>query len=246
MWREDPLRGRVNGAAVVKAVAITGESSMVSVTQQVEQAFAAPFQDTATGALQLVHECFVITPREMKKEGAHTLHNVLQAKSFGRNVTIIDGEQLWQHVQAHLGPRVTLGTIIANYHHLNSQSGYDLQLNLAKAKPRSLRDPQRVNRFSYNDRFLPLQPVASKRGSASNSFSAPASQRLSIGKMSSRDSMMMVRLLRFVENPAKAPSHCNLPFQRCAGISVSRYRMMRAPRFPASLWAAMRAQNSSL
>lgn len=132
MWREDSLRGRVNSAAVVKAVPITGKASVVSVVQQVEQAFAAPFKDTATGAQHLVHECFVITPREVKKEGAYTLHNALQAKSFGRNVTIIDGEQLWQHVQAHLGPQVTLGTIIANYQRLNNEPGYDLQLNLAK------------------------------------------------------------------------------------------------------------------
>jgi hypothetical protein len=93
MWRTDAAQGRRNAAAVVKAVKISGESSTTNVIAQLRQAWAAPFQDTATGASQQVHELFVITPREVTKEGALTLHNVIAAEPFNRYVTIIDDEQ---------------------------------------------------------------------------------------------------------------------------------------------------------
>ena len=117
MWRDDSIRGRVN-SAVVKAVPITGQASTTSVLHQLEQVFDVPFRDTATGADQVVHECFVITPREVEKEGAHTLHNLLRSKSLGKYVTILDGERLWQYVQQYLGPHVTLGPIMENYRQL--------------------------------------------------------------------------------------------------------------------------------
>lgn len=84
MWRSEPARGRINVACVVKAVPITGQSSSVNVINQVEQTFAVPFVDVATGASAEVHECWVITPREIRKEGIHTLQSLLGGKSFGR------------------------------------------------------------------------------------------------------------------------------------------------------------------
>jgi len=130
MWREDALRGRINAAAIVKAVAINGQSKTTNVIEQLEQAFAAPFRDPANDLEMSIHECFVITPREVRKEGAFTLHNVLRARPFARYVTIIDGAQLWQYVQEHLGPKITLGAIIENYRRLNTRPGIDMHLQL--------------------------------------------------------------------------------------------------------------------
>jgi len=130
MWREDALQRRINVAAIVKAVAITGQSKTTNVIEQLEQAFAAPFRDPANGLEIPIHECFVITPREVRKEGAFTLHNVLRTKWFARYVTIIDGAQLWQYVQEYLGPRATLGAIIENYRRLNTRPGFDMHVQL--------------------------------------------------------------------------------------------------------------------
>jgi hypothetical protein len=130
MWLDQEPTGRRNFAVVVKAVAITGEANTAMIISQLRQAFSVPFRDAVTGADQTVHECFVVTSKPMKKEGITTLHNLIHAEPLGRHVTIIDGDTLWDLIQKHLGPRVTLGTIIQSYRRLNSRPDYDLSLSL--------------------------------------------------------------------------------------------------------------------
>lgn len=130
MWLEHEPSGRKNFAAVVKAVAITGEASTAMTISQLRQAFAVPFRDSVTGAEVPVHECFVVTSKPMKKEGIAVLHNLIRAEPFWRYVVTIDGDTLWDLIQKHLGPRVTLGTIIENYRTLNSRPDYDVSLAL--------------------------------------------------------------------------------------------------------------------
>jgi len=130
MWLDQEPTGRRNFAVAVKAVAITGEANTAMIVSQLRQAFAVPFRDAVTGAEQTVHECFVVTSKPMKKEGITTLHNLIHAEPLGRHVTIIDGDTLWDLIQKHLGPRVTLGTIIQSYRRLNSRPDYDLSLSL--------------------------------------------------------------------------------------------------------------------
>lgn len=132
MWRNDPARGRINVAAVVKAVPITGQSSSVNVVTQLEQAFGVPFIDVATGTEEYVHECFVVTPHEIKKEGTFTVQKLLASRQFRHYVTLLDGVRLWELVQQHLGPRATLGAIIEKYRHLNSRPDLDIGLQLEK------------------------------------------------------------------------------------------------------------------
>lgn len=120
MWREEPVRGRVNIAVVVKAVPITGEAVTGRVIDQLRQAFGKPFLDTATHTEQYVSECFVITPSEVKKEGTNTLQGLLANERFSDRVTVIDGNRLWEHIEHHLGPRLVIPKLVQAYQDLQA------------------------------------------------------------------------------------------------------------------------------
>jgi hypothetical protein len=106
MWRQDPVRGRRNTAVVVKATPITGATTTGTVITQLRQAFGKPFLDVHSGTQQEVHDCFVLTPHEIKKEGLNTLDSLLADEPFRRHVDLIDGPKLWVLIETHLADRV--------------------------------------------------------------------------------------------------------------------------------------------
>lgn len=145
MWREHAVRDRTNYAAVVKATPITGEAATAMVIAQLRQAFAHAFRGV-TGEDQRVHECFVITSHPMKKEAVYTLHNVINAEPFGRYVTTLDGDRIWQMVIEYLGPRATLGVLLENYRRLNEYSKFHVDVALTTAGTRLAFKQKRVIR----------------------------------------------------------------------------------------------------
>ena len=132
MWRDEPVRGRVNIAVVVKAVPITGEAVTGRVIDQLRQAFGKPFLDTATHVEQQVSECFVVTPAEVKKEGTNTLQGLLVNERFSDRVTVIDGNKLWEHIEHYMGSRLVIPKLLEAYQELRAAApSHGINVSLA-------------------------------------------------------------------------------------------------------------------
>ena len=71
MWRDEPPKGRVNYAVVVKATKITGAASgkMHEVLMQIKQCLGDRYADKRTSEEQMIHSCFVVISREIKRRG---------------------------------------------------------------------------------------------------------------------------------------------------------------------------------
>lgn len=108
MWREEPVRGRVNIAVVVKAQPITGKMVTGDVVNQLREAFGKKYLDTATTEELTVHECFVVTPHVISKEGSFCLEGLVQNEPFRQHVDYVDGQRLWHFIERYLGSRILL------------------------------------------------------------------------------------------------------------------------------------------
>lgn len=122
MWRDEPLKGRVNYAVVVKAKKITGAASgiMHEVLMQVKQCLGGLYIDKRTSEEQMVHVCFVVSSREIKKEGVNSFHNLLQQENLMARVFTIDGDDLWKLVQGHLPQHTVHAKLNSAYEALGS------------------------------------------------------------------------------------------------------------------------------
>jgi hypothetical protein len=115
MWSDEPVRGRVNVAVVVKAEPITGKMATGDVVNQLREAFGKQYLDLAKAEPITIHECFVVTPQAITKEGSYALEGLLQNEPFRRHVEYVDGDRLWQFVEQYLTARVLLPRLSATY-----------------------------------------------------------------------------------------------------------------------------------
>ena len=110
MWKSGELHGRTNYAVVVKATRISGKasgkSSAAEVLFQLEQCFSDPFCDPLTSEKRKVHQCFVVSSKEIKKEAVEAISGVLNNRNLSNAITFINGDRLWQLMEEHLGPHI--------------------------------------------------------------------------------------------------------------------------------------------
>ena len=143
MWREEPIRGRSNIAVVVKAVPITGNTTTGIVIDQLREAFGKDYVDTAKAEPARILECFVVTPHEIKKEGANCLEGLVKRERFNGYVEFIDGVRLWELIETHMGARVLLPRLVTAYRELSQLApgigvvldDQKLTLNLRRTEP---------------------------------------------------------------------------------------------------------------
>src|ERR1017187_9823031 len=106
MWKPDEIRPRINFAVVVKAERITGQASgKLSANEvgfQIQQAFGSPFNDPTTLEQQEVHECIVVSSKEISKEAHESIKSFLKKTNLEMRTTFINGDKLWEHVEKYL------------------------------------------------------------------------------------------------------------------------------------------------
>jgi hypothetical protein len=110
MWTYSPAGVRANYAVVAKAKRIsgkvTGRSSAGEVFTQVTQCFGDPFVDQKTLVASDVHQCYVVTSRDIRPEALRALQAALKKSNLLHAVTFFDGEGLWKMVERF--PELTL------------------------------------------------------------------------------------------------------------------------------------------
>lgn len=102
MWRETELGTRENFGVVAKAHRITGKvlsgkGSVSEVRTQIEQCFGDLYSDPVDGSEQWIHQCYVVSSHEIKKESIQALRSVL--RELGRSTRFIGGDKLWKLVE---------------------------------------------------------------------------------------------------------------------------------------------------
>jgi len=102
MWNHNPAGVRVNYAVVAKATRISGRvngrSSAGEVFTQVTECFGDPFVDQKTLAECDVHQCWVVTSRDIRPEALRALKAHFKKSNLLHAVTFFDGEQLLEMV----------------------------------------------------------------------------------------------------------------------------------------------------
>ncbi len=115
MWREEPIRGRVNTASVVKMTPITGKTTTGVVVTQLREAFGKTYLDPATAQPIRVNDSLVVTPFEITKEGTFTLEGLVSNEPFAAQVTYVDGTRLWELIDKYLGSKLLLSRLLGAY-----------------------------------------------------------------------------------------------------------------------------------
>jgi len=113
-WKEDEVKARLNYALVVKSQKITGQAKGAKgtageVATQIQQAFGSPFVAPVTAEILNVHICWVVTNKEITKQGADAIKSIIKSSNYERHVKFIDGDTLWGLVEQHLGNHVIWG-----------------------------------------------------------------------------------------------------------------------------------------
>lgn len=97
MWSYNDLGIRRNYAVVAKAQRITGQisgsSSAGEVRMQIAQALGDPYIDPVSGEERSVHQVWVVSNGDIKKEAHNSITNALGDDR--RNVQFVDGDKLW-------------------------------------------------------------------------------------------------------------------------------------------------------
>lgn len=106
-WMSDALNSRVNYAIVAKAVPITGRSAVArgttgEVLAQVLECFGENFLGKVDGEKQVVHQCWIVSSKEIGKHARDAMMAGLRAASWDRNIRFVDGDDLWNLVEEHL------------------------------------------------------------------------------------------------------------------------------------------------
>lgn len=99
----------------------SGSSSGGEVATQIRQCFNGELSHPRTGESQSVQKCLVITTGRISKEARQTICNSIEDWQ-ARYTRFVDGDELWELIQDHLGPRsvparlTELGTILEDVH----------------------------------------------------------------------------------------------------------------------------------
>lgn len=124
MWKAEELRERTNFAVVVKATKITGQasgkSSAAEVCFQIQQAFGSAYKDSQTGEEQTVHECIVVSSKEISKEAIESIQSFLSPTNLHRRVVFQNGDRLWDLVQKHFPAAAALNKVREIQRHLDA------------------------------------------------------------------------------------------------------------------------------
>ncbi len=112
MWRPEAIQARANYGVVAKVTGITGratgKSSAAEVYTQVKQCFGKPFIDPVTLEERPVDRVLVVTSGEIIKEARESLRSLLASDGYDRSVELVDGDKLWELIDAHLPQRVVI------------------------------------------------------------------------------------------------------------------------------------------
>lgn len=115
MWKPGEFRDRTNFAVVVKATKITGQASGKSsaneVAFQIQQAFGSPFLDPTTGESRQVHECIVVSSKDISKEAIQSIRSALVATHREDRVAFHNGDKLWENVEKHFPASAALNRV---------------------------------------------------------------------------------------------------------------------------------------
>ena len=147
MFREEPVRGRVNIAVVVKSRTINGKMATGDVVNQLREAFGKKYLDTATARELSIHECFVVTPGAISKQGTFALEGLVANEPFHDRVEYIDGPRLWQYIETYLGARVLLPKLTDMYRRLQDVApnvGLELNGDTLTLKPKGYAETESV------------------------------------------------------------------------------------------------------
>jgi hypothetical protein len=99
-WKANDLGHRRNLAIVAKAVNFGKNASKQDVRAQVEQSLNLTFFDKETGEEQIVHDCWVVTNKNIAVGSNNLLWGTL-GPSLKPRVTILDGRDIWNLVVQH-------------------------------------------------------------------------------------------------------------------------------------------------
>jgi len=113
-WKEDEVKARVNYALVVKSQKIMGQAKAAKgtageVATQIQQVFGSPFIAPVTAEMLNIHICWVVTNKEITKQGMDAIKAIIKPSNYERHVSFIDGDTLWELVEKYLGKHVVWG-----------------------------------------------------------------------------------------------------------------------------------------
>jgi hypothetical protein len=111
-WEKSHLGTRKNYAIVVKAVKLSGQvkndtGTAGEIVMQVRQCFGSDFTDQMTGEQQKVHECWVVSNKDIPKEAIDAITAGLDVQ-YSRNTIFLNGNGLWELVEEYLLPITSL------------------------------------------------------------------------------------------------------------------------------------------
>jgi len=130
-WKEDELKTRINYALVVKSQKITGQAKSAKgtageVATQIQQVFGSPFIAPITAEMENVHICWVVTNKEITKQGEEAITTIIRPSNYERHVKFIGGDTLWELVENYLGNHVVWGKMVEIQNAINK---YDSHYN---------------------------------------------------------------------------------------------------------------------
>jgi len=113
-WKDDEIQARLNYALVVKSQKIIGQAKSAKgtageVATQIQQVFGSPFTAPITAELLNIHICWVVTNKEISKEGMEAIISIIKPSNYDRHVKFIDGDALWKLVEQYLGNSLLWG-----------------------------------------------------------------------------------------------------------------------------------------
>ena len=86
--------------AEVTPPAPTGTAGEVQT--QIQQCFGKPFLDAMTGEERPVHQCWVVSNKDIGKEAEDAIISALSPIGLDRNVRFVSGDKLWEQVEKYL------------------------------------------------------------------------------------------------------------------------------------------------
>lgn len=145
-WWTDSLGHRRNLAIVAKAVNRGHNSQKQDAVAQVTQTFTIPFFDKTTGDEQVVHGCWIVTNKTLAVGGTTLLRGTV-GEVFSRNVSILDGPQVWERVGQHFPVEINEAVMQLSSGIENPQ--YSTQLSIGEVK-------QPIAIFSVGDKSVTI------------------------------------------------------------------------------------------
>jgi hypothetical protein len=112
-WKANSLGGRENLAIVAKAVRLTGKASpakgtAAEVQMQIQQCFGKTYLDPVNGEEQAIHQCWVITNKNIGKQAEEAISAALSPMGISRDVKFVNGDKLWELIENYLPIKAVL------------------------------------------------------------------------------------------------------------------------------------------